>query len=207
MPYAANLEIQAALPGLTKTVKFARTAASCLPGVDASLEAANAGTLSARGGDTSGTLTLAADHDIETGDTIAIFWSGGRCYMATAGEVDGTSVPFSGAYGDVLPAEDTAVVADAMQNYDCDFDGDLLEMLVVRFSARGLVLFEDAVGASAAAVQHVADVAAGEGLVYVAGTDMTNEFEGNAVDEIWIANGDSSQVNEFSFGGLYNSDT
>ncbi|NLS94790.1 MAG: hypothetical protein GXX96_21760 [Planctomycetaceae bacterium] len=39
-------------------------------------------------------------------------------------------------------------------------DGDLLELLLVHFSARGLVLFGDAVGASAAAVQHVAHVAA-----------------------------------------------
>lgn len=204
VPGSVNVEVS--LPGMKKSPKFNRDAASSIPALDVSLAAATAGALSTRGGDTEGTLTLSSGHGIVEGDVIAIFWSSAYAYLATAGAVGETTVPFSGALGTALPVQGTAVTVDVMENYDVDFDGDKLETFVATFSKHGLAIFEDSIGTSGDAVLYAADIAAGEGMVYVADAGFTNELEGNAVDEIWLANADSSEANVFSMAGLYNSD-
>lgn len=206
MAISGSFKVEVHVPGVSQTVLFDRTSTGSIPALDVELAAAKAGSLSTRGGDREGVLTLTAGHGIEAGDILAIFWADGSAYLAVAGTPTATEVPFSSALGTVLPAEDTAITVDVMENHNVDFDGDLLELFVATFTKRGLVVFEDSVGTSASAVQYADDIPEREGMLFIAAAGMTNELAGNAVDEVWIANGDSSDVNAFRMGGLYNTD-
>jgi hypothetical protein len=80
----------------------------------ASIAAGKAGTLSTRTDNETGTLTLGSGHGIGTGNVIDLYWATGARYGITVGTVSGTSVPIgadNAGTGDVLPAQDTAIVA------------------------------------------------------------------------------------------------
>ena len=202
MALTGVVSLAANLPGARVRMNFALAASGSIE-QKATLDAALAGTLSTRTSDTAGTLTMGANHGITDADIIAIFWTGGAAYLATVGTVDGLSVPFTGAAGDVLPVgEAPAVTVQIMTPLDVDFDGDKAECVAVSFSRRGVIVFED----SGDAVLDAADIAAGEGYAYVEGLSQSNPLTGNAVDEVWIANGDSTATNAFVLGVLYNSD-
>lgn len=203
---SGTIQVVANIGGVKETMAIVRSAAATIT-VESTLEAGKAGTLSTRTGDTEGTLTLGANHGITDGEIIAIFWTGGVAYLATVGTVDGTSVPFTGAAGDVLPDEDTAIVADVMEAHDVEFDGDDLEMLIATFRQRGVVVFEDwsGSGGDGDAVLDAADIAANEAYLFIADTGEANPLTGNAVDQVWIANGDSSNSSLFKLAALYNS--
>lgn len=204
---SGTIQIVASIGGVKETMNIIRSAAATIT-VESTLDAGQAGTLSTRTGDTEGTLTLGAGHGITDGKIIAIFWTSGVAYLATVGSVDGTSVPFTGAAGDVLPDEDTAIVAGVMEAHDVEFDGDNLEMLIATFRQRGVVVFEDWGGSGGAgdAVVDAADIAANEPYLFIADVMATNPLTGNAVDQVWIANGDSSNSSLFKLAALYNSE-
>ncbi|MBK9128182.1 MAG: hypothetical protein IPM13_10320 [Phycisphaerales bacterium] len=65
------------------------------------------GTLTTRTSDTAGTLTMESGHGIATGNTIHVYWDGGKRIGVTVGTVSGTSVPISGGSGDNLPDAST----------------------------------------------------------------------------------------------------
>ena len=66
------------------------------------------GPLSTRTGDEEGTITMnSAEHGIEEGDLIDVYWDGGRRSGVTVDTVSDEDVTFSGGTGDDLPAEDT----------------------------------------------------------------------------------------------------
>ncbi len=68
------------------------------------------GPLTTRTGDTEGTATLAADHGIETGDTVIVTWDGGLRENVTVGTVSGSSVELTDSgSGDTYPAQDTVI--------------------------------------------------------------------------------------------------
>lgn len=72
--------------------------------------AAQTGVLTTRSSGTAGTVTMdSGGHTITTGIRVDVYWSGGVAYGATVGTVSGTSVPFTLAQGDALPAATTAV--------------------------------------------------------------------------------------------------
>lgn len=203
---SGTIQIVASIGGIKETMNIVRSAAATI-GVDTTLDPGQVGTLSTRTSDTAGTLTLGADHGITDGEVIAIFWSSGVAYLATVGTVSGTSVPFTGAAGDVLPDEDSAIVAGVMEAHDVEFDGDDLEMLIATFRQRGVVVFEDwsGSGGDGDAVLDAVDIAANEVYLFIADTGEANPLTGNAVDQIWIANGDSSNSSLFKLAALYNS--
>ena len=194
--------VTAQLPGQNVTAKFSHSASGAITQSE-SLAVAKTGTLSTRTSDTVGTLTMSALHGITDGQRIAIFWTGGCCYLATVGTVATNSVPFTTGAGDVLPIATTAVKVGVMVDLDVDFDGDLLALMLASFTYRGVVVFTD-VGP---AVLGAKDVAAGEGYGYVYGFSQSNPLTGNPVDKVWIANGDSTYANTFSLGLLYDSNT
>lgn len=205
---SGTIQVVANIGGVKETMNIVRSAAATIT-VESTLEAGKAGTLSTRTSDTAGTLTLGADHGITDGEVIAIFWPSGVAYLATVGTVDGTSVPFTGAAGDALPEEDAAIVADVMEAHDVEFDGDDLEMLVATFRERGVVVFEDwsGSGGDGDAVLDAADIAANEAYLFIADTGEANPLTGNAVDQVWIANGDPSNSSLFKLAALYNSES
>ena len=84
-----------------------------------------------------GVATLGADHGIETGDLVDVYWEGGVRYGVTVGTVSGTSVPLadSGA-GDNYPAQGTAITVAPVTELDSDFDGDKLVALAAPSTER-----------------------------------------------------------------------
>ena len=195
-------KLAAQLPGVHVNVSLAKTATGSIAQSQA-LAAAKTGSLTKRTDNTDGELTMTTGHGITDGARIAIFWSGGCAYLGTVGNVVGNAVPFTGAAGDNLPVEDTAVTVQVMTPLDVDFDGDKAEIVAASFRRRGVVVFED----SGDAVLDAGDIAAGEGYVYVVGLSQSNPLAGNPVDQVWIANGDSDGTNAFVLGVLYQSDT
>jgi hypothetical protein len=195
-------KLAAQLPGVHVNVSLAKTATGSIAQSQA-LAAAKTGSLTERTLDTAGELTMTTGHGITDGARIAIFWSGGCAYLGTVGTVVGNAVPFTGAAGDNLPVEDTAVTVQVMTPLDVDFDGDKAEIVAASFRRRGVVVFED----SGDAVLDAGDIAAGEGYVYVSGLSQSNPLAGNPVDQVWVASGDSDGTNAFVLGVLYQSDT
>lgn len=173
---------------------------------EVALPAAEVGTLSTRTSDTAGTLTLGSGHGITTGATIDIFWVDvngvAKCaYNATVGTVAGTSVPFTGATGDVLPAEDYAITADEQVVVDTDFDGDDVQMIAVQSNRKGRFDFQD----SGSASLHQAKLAALEPWWWIVDTGASNPITGNPVDTLILSNGDSANAATVKMGMLYDS--
>jgi len=170
------------------------------------LAAANAGTLTTRTSDVAGTITMeSAEHDIETGDVIDIFWTDNgvqKCaYGATVGTVATTSVPFTGASGDVLPAEDSEVTADEVVEVNTDFDGDDLAIILLQSNRAGHFNFVDVEPASL----HDAVLLAGEPWFWFSSMGYTNPLTGNPVDKLLLSNADSVNAATTKLGVLYNS--
>ena len=202
MSIQGKASITLMLPGVSIGAEISRPAAGGVPPQEVSLEAADAGTLTTRTSDAAGTLTMDdAGHGISTADVITIFWTGGIAYQATVGTVSGTTVPFTGAQGTVLPSATTEVVADVVEVLDVDFDGDDLELFAAAMDRRGHIVFED----SGDAEIDAAELIANEPYMYIDGMTASNPLTGNPVDEVHIANGDSSLVATFRLGGTYNS--
>jgi hypothetical protein len=101
----------------------ASTSTELILGGQVALTGVKTGTLSTRSSDTAGTLTLTAGHGVTDGALLAIYWATGKVTHATVGTVSGTSVPFTGAAGDVLPAQTTAVTAAVGVVIDAVFTG------------------------------------------------------------------------------------
>jgi hypothetical protein len=164
---------------------------------DTPLVAGNAGTLSTRTSDTAGTMTLSG-HDISTGDNIDIFWTDANgdlqvAYDATVGTVAGDSVPFTGASGVVLPAQDYAVIADERVIATIAFDGDDATMFVGWSDRNSHMEFLD----SGTLNIHNQTVVAGEAFDWTG--SGSNPLTGNAVATIAWSNGDSSNTATMKF--------
>lgn len=203
MSIQGKLSLTLSLPGVSISATVSRPAAGGVPPQEVSLAAAEDGSLTTRTSDTAGTLTMDdAGHGITDGDSIVIFWAAGVAYKATVGTVSGTSVPFTGADGDVLPAQDTDVTVDVIEELDVDFDGDNLELFAANMDRRGFIIFEDSGDAELDAEELIAN----EPYLYVDGMTASNPLTGNPVDQVLIANGDSSNTATFKMGGTYNSD-
>jgi len=171
---------------------------------EVTLPKADAGTLTTRTDDTDGELTMAdAGHGITTGDQIDIFHDGGVSYGATAGTVAGTTVPFTGAGGAVLPAEDDPITADVQVEVDVDFDGDKAEMVIVMATLRGHVIWID----TGASTLDASQLTATEPWQWIAGQGVTNPLlAGNPVDKVFLSNGDAVNAATLKIAALYNSD-
>lgn len=142
--------------------------------IDIAVPAAKEGTLTTRSTDTTGTITLAADHGVTTGATVDLYWAGGLRYGVTVGTVSGTAVPISGGAGTVLPAQDTAVTVGPTVLADFVVTGDnivIMGMQAVAAAAltthRCHIDFQDSVGSEvqvelATNVPRVIDVEGGD---------------------------------------------
>jgi len=191
------------LPGVSISTTIDRSASGGVPPQDVAVPAAKTGTLSTRTGNTDGTLTMATGHGITDAARIAIFWDGGCAYLGTVDTVVGNDVSFTGAAGDSLPDQDTAVTVQVMTPLDVDFDGDKLSMFAAMSNRRGHVVFEDSVDN----VLSAAELVANEPYLYIDGIIATNPLAGNPVDEVHVANGDATAPATFKMGGVYDSES
>ena len=167
---------------------------------DPTLAAGITGTLSTRTSDTAGTLTVAEGHGVEQNDVIFIFWDDGWCYEAVAGVTTGTTIPFTDAKGDVLPTEDSEVVCSVETIINTDFDGDDVQMLALLSTQRAGAVFEDAGDDVIVAMELLAS----EPFAWAANTAIANPITGDAIDEIHVANGGTSEA-QFKLGLVYDS--
>lgn len=110
------------------------------------------GTLTTRTSDTAGTLTMASGHGITTGSAIGLYWTNtdgtlGKAYIMTVGTVSGLTVPFTGAAGDALPSQDTAIVAGPFNDAVFNLVGNnMLGLLLCSASSSGYIIVADGSG-------------------------------------------------------------
>jgi hypothetical protein len=148
-----------------------------------------------------------AEHSIQTDDKIDIFWDDSgtlKCaHGATVGTVSGTSVPFTGASGDVLPAEDSVVWADEIAEVNTDFDGDDVQSIILQSTRAGHFDFVDSTPASL----HEDMLTANEPWFWFAGMGYSNPLTGNPVDKLNVTNGDYQNAATVKLGVHYDSVT
>jgi len=164
---------------------------------DATVVKGQAGTLTTRASNTAGTLTMASGtHGIITGQKIDVSWTiggvSGIAYNATVGTVAGTSVPFTLASGDILPAAASAVVAATPLTISMTIDGDLLAIIAVCFElpsptdqAPCKVLFQDVTPANVAAITFLGN----QPQVWDIAGGSANPFTGNVIVTLKASNG------------------
>ena len=175
-------------------------------GHEPTLNAALSATLTTRTDNTSGVLTMEdSNHGIENTDLFDLHWLNGstpQCaYGCNAANVSGNSVEFSGAAGDVLPTEDNTVNACAVSTVDTDFDGDLVEMIVIGSDVQAHITFRDSGGTVIAAET----LAANEGWAWASNQGVANPLTGNAVAEALISCGNATNGGTMKIGILYDS--
>jgi hypothetical protein len=168
-------------------------------GHEVALAAAKSGTLSTRTSDTEGTLTLEAGHGVQTGDTVDVYWDGGRRYDVVVGTVSGNDVPISGGAGDVLPAQDDPVTAQVQQEIDTDFDGDLLVVIAALCGQRAHVGYFDG-----ATLELSLDLVAAELWHWVNGGTAANPLASKTITHVVVTQASTSAAT-FRLGILYDS--
>lgn len=182
-------------------------------GYSESLPAGTAGVLTTRASGAAGTITLETGHGITTGDKIDVFSDGGVSYGATAGTIaaapDDTSIPFTLAEGDDLPAEDADVVVSKQVTGATTLDGDsakLIAMIVesTTKSRRDPVHVQllDESGAEVAELDLLSNVPA----VFDIEGGSVNPFSGDPIASVKIGNGgaESGQNYQFRIIGVQN---
>jgi len=196
---SSTLSIAGEIGGAPMGATLQRTADGSIREGPITLPKAEAGTLSARTTDTTGTLTIVGTTLI-TGDAIDIYWAGGRRYDVTVGVVSGDSVPFSGGAGDVLPIQGAAITAAKQVAVVTSFDGSKLVAIGAKLGERGHLSLLQA-GATALSV----DLVKNETWFWLDGQQITNPLAGVAVDGLSVTDSSSAADAVLDFGVLYDS--
>jgi hypothetical protein len=171
-------------------------------GLEESLPAGNAGTLSTRTDDNTGVVTLGEGHGLAVNDVVDLYWAAGLRYGMTVTAVNGNAVSVDGGTGDVLPAQGTAIVCTKVVDLICVFDGDLLSMIAAQSDKRSHIVFRSAVPADIEAVE----LTANEDWEWVIDTVIQNPLAGGDVATVRASNGDSAAAATLKVGVLYDSD-
>jgi len=189
--------IAVSIGGVTINKQISRTGDHPNAYASIPLPVAKTGTLSTRTSDTAGTLTMTAGHGLTDGQIIDIYWTGGMCYGATIGTVSSNSVPFTGAAGDVLPAESTAITASVQVVINTQIDGDAVQLFAVSFestdslsTAKGHINLQDS---SHASIEEI-DLTANQPYVLDVGGVATNVLTGNVITHSHASNGSSTDA-------------
>jgi hypothetical protein len=193
MPNATyNVNLQAAGSSVQKSIVRTGDSQSAW---EVSLPKAQAGNLSTRTDNTSGTITAdSGSHGIATADVVDVYWSGGMRYGVTVGTVSGTSIPISGGSGDNLPVATTTLTVVKQVDIVAAIDGDNLQIIGISLevpgtsTAKGHVDMQDSGSSTIAEL----DLTINEPLTYDIAGGVTNPFTGNPIAEIKASNGDSA---------------
>ncbi|MCL4199676.1 MAG: hypothetical protein KJZ69_19435 [Phycisphaerales bacterium] len=196
---SSTLSLSGEIGGAPLGATLQRTADGSIRQGPITLPAAEAGTLSTRSTDTTGTLTIPGT-TLQTGDTIDVYWDGGRRYDVAVGTVVGDSVPISGGAGDILPVQDTAVTAAKQVSIVLAFTGDELVAIGAKLGERGHISIRDT-GATALSI----DLVKNETWFWLDGQQIANPFAGDSVDGLMASNASSSATAVLNLGVLYDS--
>jgi hypothetical protein len=157
-----------------------------------------AGTLTTRTNDTVGEITGAAEHGIETGDIVDIYWSTGRRYGVTVGTVADLAIPISLGAGDNLPTASpaTPLVIVRQQQINISIDGDnaaivalSLEPIDPNSTSPGHADLQDAEDDSIETV----DLTANTPTVYDLAAMGTNPFTGDVITKALCSIGSATE--------------
>lgn len=195
--------------GLTmQPQSIVRTASGAIA-IEETLIAGTAGVLTTRATDVAGTVTVATGHGIVTGDIIDVHWDiagvKGVAYKCTVGTVSAptgdTSIPFTLASGDVLPAQDSAVVICEVISMSAGIDADNTKFLAIEVSTIDKTLrtaahiqFQDVGAAEIAEIDLVTNVPS----VWDLEGGSANPFTGNPITTAKVTNGGASSTETYT---------
>jgi hypothetical protein len=160
---------------------------------DATLDTAEAGSLTTRTDNDTGTITMSSGgHTITTGEVVDVYWSGGVRYGMTVGTVSGTSVPIDAGAGDNLPSAATAVTVVVQKSINVTIDGDNVTGLFIVLSTAnvslreaGHIQFRDVSNAAIVAYELITNVPR---FIYVP-YETSNPLTGNVITNAKVSYG------------------
>ena len=175
-------------------------------GYEIALPVAKVGQLTTRTDDETGTLTMAADHGIQTADVIDIYWATGSRRNVLVGTVSVNSVPIgadNAGDGDVLPTNLTAITAAVQVPANVSIDGDNLKVLVIcldtsEAAGKGQV---DFLSDSPASIEQF-DLTANRPRAFDIEGGATNPFAGDPTVSLVATNGSSVMASVLKIAGL-----
>lgn len=158
---------------------------------EVTLPAAQAGSLTTRTDDNTGTITMSdGAHTIETGDVVDVYWDGGVQYSVSVGTVSGTSVPIDLGVGDNLPAQDTAVKIVPQKTVNVAIDGDNLVYLAISVETNNTALRENAhiqfLDSGSAEIAEL-DLVTNEPRDFIFAELASNPFTGNPITSVKVS--------------------
>lgn len=170
-----------------------------------SITAAQPGSLTTRGSNTAGTVTMTntTTHGIVDGQRIDLYWSGGQAYGATVGTVAGAAVPFTGAAGTVLPIATTAINVGIPTQRLIALTGDNLSAVVMYAVNRAQVVFASSAPAALLAVTLGTTMTAGGSYNWYTGNGVTNPLAGVTVASVWMSHENTAAASRVAVGLLY----
>jgi len=166
---------------------------------DVSVPAGFAGTLTARGSDSAGTVTTTGDHTITTGVRADVYWSGGCRRGVTVGTVNVKAIPISGGSGDSLPLQDTAITIVEPVLLDMAVLGTNVDVIMLYSAKLGQFVFVDDADAELLQVE----VAASGSWVWNEADGFTNPITGDTLAGVYVSHGDAAAAT-MRVGILYN---
>lgn len=168
---------------------------------EVTLGAAKVGELTTRTDNDTGTLTMVTGHGITTGATIDIYWVGGSRRGVTVGAVAGDSVPFDTGAGDNLPALNTDVTVQVVDEEVCDLVGDNLVGLAIYMDNPGTVVLLDSGDAE---LFSFVTALTKDGFVWDSANHYTNPIAGDTVASFRCTNSDSTKTGDVRVAAVYN---
>ena len=164
------------------------------------------GTLSTRTSTTAGTATLSSGHGITTGDTVDLYWTGGKRRGVTVGTVSGNDVPFSLGSGDNLPVQGSSITVSPITESSFEFDAEDLKFIVALLEAAGQMVLLDG---SKAELYH-ASMVSGFAWKWNDNSGLTNPLVNDSSSDtsyayVRASTSDTSVSKEFKIGLLRNS--
>lgn len=163
---------------------------------------AKIGQLTTRTSNTAGTLTMNAGHGFTNGQRIDIYWSGGAAYAATIGTVSTNSVPFTGAAGTNLPANNTAITAIVPYTGSYVVTGNNVAVIAASCPQGGIVVFADVSNVTLFAITILP--ANATSYVYSSTDGGTNPLAGAAVANLFLSQGNANQSSILTGLTMYN---
>jgi hypothetical protein len=161
------------------------TAALAVP-FNLSLPAAKAGSLTTRGSNTAGTLTMDPGHGFLTAGRLDLYWSGGSRRGILIGTVATNSVPFTGGAGDNLPTAATAITAMVPSEEAVVVTGDDVAGIVLYGASGGTFTFTDDADAE---VHAVVLTVATPAYTWLSVDGPTNPLAGDDVAKLYLSHG------------------
>lgn len=146
------------------------------------VNAAVAGTLSAKTDANTGTVTLGAGHGIVDGDKVDIYWTGGSSRYSTVGTVAGNDVPIDLGVGDALPAVGTAVTVCKVRDEggQAIVHSNIVGVLLSAGQYATTFVFRTSANAELLAVV----LPAGQSFIWTTESGITNPFSAGTVAKV-----------------------